>query len=600
MVYRTFGWVQNPSDFRKLKKTVQVFDSSSEHYKNLRDYLIQDVIYFPEDRARFQKMLDNDTCEFSYKDLVGSSINKEHKSPRKRSDSVANSLLQISILPQSAKTKGKRYTDNWTADGFLRWAVTLNFVSYNRHRDTFKITDFGKDFSTSIDGSKNEQNVLRRAMLSYPPAARILTLLSNTDNGLTKFSIGGQLGFVGEKGFTSYDEGLMIDWLKEANPKERNSIRADVEGTSDKYARMICSWLTKLKFVRKCTTTYLDNTGKKITGFQKYYITGEGKHAIMQANGSSKNKTIPKFVMWEFFATENIESGTQTREYVRTRRAYTLKELRNHHTLNTLLSALKTHNIVEERETLVSDLRKLITFGLRISINENSVILRDTINDFSIPHEIFSLEKKNIISEKVKNEFRRNTNIPERYLDLLDIAFDHTRNRDFEIVTASLFREVYGLKSVHLGGGNKPDGAIFNNKFGIILDTKAYEKGYGKHINQIDEMVRYIEDNSQRDKIRNPNEWWKVFDETIPKDQYYYLWVSGKFLSSFSEQLKQTHHRTNANGGGLDVQQLLLGADAVQKNKLNVNTLPKHMKNEVITLVSPEEVSWMTEFQLGQ
>ena len=35
MVFRTFGWVQNPSDFTKLKKTVQVFDPQSNQYEEL-------------------------------------------------------------------------------------------------------------------------------------------------------------------------------------------------------------------------------------------------------------------------------------------------------------------------------------------------------------------------------------------------------------------------------------------------------------------------------------------------------------------------------------------------------------------------------------
>lgn len=587
MVYRTFGWVQNPSDFKKLKKTVQVFDPSSDHYRWLRNHIVNEVIYFAEDKNHFQDQLDNCVCEFSYKDLVGSNINKDGRSPKKRSESVANSLLQVSILPQSTKTKGKLYTDNWTADGFLRWAVSLNFVSHNRDTDTFKITDFGKKFSSSEDNSLEERTILREAMLSYPPASRVMSLLAGAKEPMTKFAIGSQLGFVGEKGFTSYDEDLMIEWLKNAiDTKEITKIRSDVEGTSDKYARMICSWLAKLKYVTKKSTKYTNVAGNQITGFQKYALTGEGLHAIKQANGSSKNRTHPKFVMWEFFATENARDDEQSREYVRTRRAYTLKGLEHHHTIGSLLESLKDHGIFEEKETLLADLHKLVSFGLRITINKNTVRLLDTINDFSIPNQTFTLAEADVTSEKIKNHFRRVTELPERYLELLDIAFDPKRNRDFEMVTAGLFKDVYGLESVHLGGANKPDGVVYNDNFGIILDTKAYENGYGKYISQIDEMVRYIDDNRLRDTTRNPNKWWENFDADIPSDQFYYLWVSGKFLPNFAEQLKQTNYRSHANGGGLEVQQLLLGADAVKRRKLDVNTIPNYMKNEVITLVS--------------
>lgn len=430
-------------------------------------------------------------------------------------------------------------------------------------------------------------------MLSYPPASRVMTLLADSKKPMTKFAIGKQLGFVGEGGFTSYDEDLMIDWIKNVNSdNEAKKIRTDIEGTSDKYARMICGWLIKLNYVKKRSTKYINSADEQITGFQEYSLTGEGLHAINKANGSSKNKSRSKFIMWEFFATEGPRNSEQSREFIRTRRAYTLKSLKHHHTLSSILEFLKRYGIYEEQETLLADLHKLITFGIRISIKGNSIKLLDTINDFSIPNQTFTLAEADVTSEKVKNYFRRVTKLPERYLELLDIAFDSKRNRDFEIVTAGLFKEIYGLESIHLGGANKPDGVIYSDKFGIILDTKAYEKGYGKHISQIDEMVRYIEDNRLRDTTRNPNKWWEKFGENIPEDNFYYLWVSGKFLPSFSEQLMQTNYRTNVNGGGLEVKQLLLGADAVQKKKLDINSLPNYMDNKVIKLVPQlEEMS---------
>lgn len=42
-----------------------------------------------------------------------------------------------------------------------------------------------------------------------------------------------------------------------------------------------------------------------------------------------------------------------------------------------------------------------------------------------------------------------------KYIELLEIAFDGKRNRDFEIITADLFRNVYGFNSVLLGGGEE-------------------------------------------------------------------------------------------------------------------------------------------------
>lgn len=98
MAFRTFGWVQNPSDFTKLKKTVQVFDPQSKQYEELDKHTINNVIYFDSDKERLQDELDNKVSEFTYEDLVGTSRNKAGKSPKKRSDAIANSLLQVTIL----------------------------------------------------------------------------------------------------------------------------------------------------------------------------------------------------------------------------------------------------------------------------------------------------------------------------------------------------------------------------------------------------------------------------------------------------------------------------------------------------------------------
>ena len=165
-VSRTYGWVQNPSDFTKLKITVKTFDSQSEHYIKLKNSLVKDLIYFPEIKENLQSKLNNNITEFSYSELVGRNIDKNGRSPKKRRDAVADSLLQISILPQSANTMGKRYTDDWTADGFLRWAVSLNFIKPNRDKDTYHITELGISFSRSDDDSKEELSILQSAFLS--------------------------------------------------------------------------------------------------------------------------------------------------------------------------------------------------------------------------------------------------------------------------------------------------------------------------------------------------------------------------------------------------------------------------------------------------
>ena len=77
-------------------------------------------------------------------------------------------------------------------------------------------------------------------------------MLSETeDSHLTKFEIGQQLGFIGEDGFTSMPQKIFIRSLANAESRERKNYESRLGGSSDKYTRMIASWLEKLGLVEK-------------------------------------------------------------------------------------------------------------------------------------------------------------------------------------------------------------------------------------------------------------------------------------------------------------------------------------------------------------
>ena len=66
MTSRTYGWVQNPSDFSKLKLVVQIFDSTTKHYENLRKKLVRTLIPFEDIKNNLISKLDKNVEEFSY------------------------------------------------------------------------------------------------------------------------------------------------------------------------------------------------------------------------------------------------------------------------------------------------------------------------------------------------------------------------------------------------------------------------------------------------------------------------------------------------------------------------------------------------------
>lgn len=75
--------------------------------------------------------------------------------------------------------------------------------------------------------------------------------------------------------------------------------------------------------------------------------------------------------------------------------------------------------------------------------------------------------------------------------------------------TIDLFVNECQFSGVHLGGGRKPDGIIYREQepHGVIIDTKAYSKGYSLPISQADEMTRYIRENQTRSDSINPTRW---------------------------------------------------------------------------------------------
>lgn len=576
VISRTYGWVQNPSDFKKLKLVVQIFDNASTHYENLRDNLVPKFIYFENIRNDLLSKLTNCYEEFSYQDLVGTSKNKHGRSPITRAEAVADGLIQITILPQTSRTKDKFWTDNWTSDGYLRWALSLNFVKHNRDTDLCSITPLGKQLSRSIDDSEQEKDIFCESLLRYPPATQVLSILESATRPVSKFYIGNQLGFSGEKGFTSYDESLMFDWFINGTIEEQKKIKSDIEGTSDKYARMIASWLEKIGFVNKHSTVVDTVNGRK-AGFQEFSITGRGRYALRRANGNSSNRRIAKYLTWEFLAVEG-----KNRNYVRSRRSYILKFLQETSSFGTLVEKLQQLGFNDDPVIIENDIQGLNNFGIRIEKDGSRVELKDLLVDFEIPDLDLTNELRDEASEQRKVEFMNRTDLPVKYIELLEIAFDGSRDRDFEIMTADIFKNIYGMQSVLLGGGRKPDCLVFCSDFGIIIDTKAYSAGYSKAISQEDEMVRYIEDNKYRDSTRNSIEWWNNFPSRIQDENFYFMWVSSKFIGRFHEQLESTYNRTNTKGGALNVEQLLLGANAVLRGELDVDSIPNFFNNNEI------------------
>lgn len=567
--FRTFGWVQDPSDFESLIKVVSIFDNKSETHKELVNEKIDRLIEERDGKNRFLEVLNSKPLKIKYADLVGTSFTP-------RSSARCNGIVQATV-----KGQVRDFISDWPADNFVRWAQALGFIKYNYFDDSFEITEEGLKL-TGAKKIEEKEEILIDSLLSYPPAIRILNLLSD-GKVKTKFELGKNLGFIGEDGFTSIPQDVLIMTLATTeDTKERNKLRTDTEGSSDKYARMIAKWLSKLGLlVQVAKEVELSIGGKnyKEKIGQSYMITAKGIQSLNKANGKSRHKRISKNISWEMLATKGTD-----RNYIRTRRALIIKNLiecKSGLTLEEIRDRLEIQAISELFTVVKDDLDGLMNIGLNIEKMGEKYYFNDEINDFIIP--IIENSEKSEFTQEKDNLREKLDTLSHEYLSLVDLAFDSQQNRLFEMKTIELLTKECNYKGVHLGGSRKPDGIIYTenstDNYGVIIDTKAYSNGYNLPISQVDEMVRYVEENNKREKERNSNEWWKEFGENI--DKFYFSFISGKFIGNIEEKLQRITIFTNVYGNAMTIITLLYLANEIKANRLKNMEVVKYFDNKV-------------------
>lgn len=173
--------------------------------------------------------------------------------------------------------------------------------------------------------------------------------------------------------------------------------------------------------------------------------------------------------------------------------------------------------------------------------------------------------------------------LSHEYLSLIDLSFDSKQNRLFEMKVIELLTKECKYEGLHLGGSRKPDGIVYtsnlSNNYGVIIDTKAYSKGYDLPISQVDEMARYVEENNKRDKARNPNEWWNNFSREI--NEFYFAFISGEFKGSIDEKLNRISITTNRNGVAIAIISLIKLANDIKAERMNLEKVKDIFKNRV-------------------
>ena len=570
MASRTFGWVQDASTIEKLRATVGVFDCESPTYRLLIEDRIPRLVKEQDRRDRFLTELSSTPLELKYKDLVGTD----------RKD------MCTGILQAALKGQKREFMRNWPADNFLRWAHALGFIQYDSDASSFSITEFGLKYTRSrpkkVEGSQqllpsfnqqgtdiDEKDILSEAFLSYPPVMRVLNLLAHGSH-LTKFEIGSQLGFVGEDGFTSLPQNILVRALDQTeDSKERNKMRAGWEGTSDKYARMIANWLKHMKWVEQVKKPVVATFGnEEYTDFisQAYVITAAGRQARNRGLGR-----ISKNVFWEMLATKE-----KSRDYIRTRRALILQGISKESlSVQDLQQLLINKGVNESETTIFSDLKGLGQIGLNIQQHQEGYFLRDKIRNLTIPSLTTEQAVKDEIDELIDQCRERLEHVSHDYLILIEQSFSRESSRAFEMKTVDLLVSQCGFNGLHLGGANRPDGLIFTQElpedYGVIIDTKAYKKSFNVPASERNKMIQYVDENTQRYES-HPTKWWKHFPSDV--EVFKFLFVSGRFGGEYKEQLRWIATRTqNTPGAAITAYNLLMLAEEIAKKKINLQNV---------------------------
>lgn len=554
MAERTFGWVQEAYVINNLKKVVQLFLLDSPVNKLLREDKIPRLVSDKDGREEFVNELSQEYMKIPYTHLKGKGVPKGYT----RSNSPCTGIVQA-VLPGQRK----EYQSDWPADSFLRWGISIGFIDYNADVDSCSLSELGIRYAKSADGTEEEYNILTEAFLSYPPICRVLLLLEQNGH-LTKFEIGEKLGFIGEAGFTSIPQNLILQGLSQCkDAKERNKILSDTEGTSDKYARTICSWLKQMGWIVQETKTvsakfnnmdYIDNIP------QAYSLTLNGRKVIKHIKGISKFQKIPKRVMWDMLATKVVD-----REYIRNRRSFLIQALStNYKTIEDLVDYLQGKGLKESFETIEDDIKSFEQIGLSVVKVKNTFKITDEIVGLKIPNKKLSKSSHAILKDEIRKQLKT---VDHKYLILIDLGFDSDSNRDYEIQTAELLTNELLFKGARLGDSRKPDVCVYYKENGLIIDNKAYSKGYSLPISQADEMVRYIEENKEREAKINPNQWWEIFDESV--SEFNFGFVSGEFVGGFRDRLQNINKRTGLFGAAINSVNLLLLAEELKSGRMD-------------------------------
>lgn len=476
---------------------------------------------------------------------------------------ISHNALMRSIY--ESRTKKGEIINKWTWDARCRIKAicACGMVELDRELQGYRLTELGKELCSAPKSavmnrgkrllSPQEVEIFRRGLLTNPPVIRVLSLLNENRrkglDGLSKYDIGGQLGFAGDIGFTHLDATYVARSGKNFN---------DAEGDADKWARTIISWLTQVNWVFRSGTSYV---------FEKMlpiYSTTSEVDRVLQYTARSTVKYIPQ----EMLCSDHHPFAP----VVQHRRISLLRVLQKTPMvkMSDLLNKVKELGSETDEETLSFDILNLFQAGIQVVKEQSFCRLMDKIK-LDIPtteSRITAQQKVEGIEKEIEHYVMiYSDSLPSKLVDnLIRYGYDGANGAAlFESAVGRMF-EIMGYETDYLGQGYgrvadiiaKYRDLLDAKSYGLIIDAKAYTN-YTFPAGDVRKMKEYI--------ILHGKELMK---DMIP--HYAFAFVSMAFASS-DEHLSEIARDTAVNGTAIDVYELMELGSKVLKQEMSIASL---------------------------
>lgn len=543
------SWIQNCHDLKKLRNVVDIFNPNSKFNQEMRNTVLNKKIIDPNLKKIMISYLEKGR-DIPLDILRGTSFTP-------RSSAICNGIIQAAFSGQK-----KDFIDDWSSINFIKWAFVFNFITHDINTNLINITELGLLLSKTTENSEDEKTILKQGLINYPPVFRVLSFIEQNPK-CNKFNIGQNLGFTNEIGFTSYNTDVLFnafEFIDKNNKSEINKLKTDSEGTSDKYARDICSWLIKLDLIIE------DKELIHGVPLKTYSLNHKGLSFLksMGHHGSSHKKITRKINLSLLgFGRYNKDKNVK---YIRYRRGILLSDILpkfKTFTINEVIYELSKINIFEDEAIIRNDILGFINIGINIHIiseKEDKYLFNDLL-DVELQQTIIQKEHDSS-SIKFDNLIQKLDKSLQNSIKIINLAYDSSQNKLFETSVMDLLLNTMSFEGDYLGGKSKPDGIILFDYFennikkraAILLDQKSYKDGYSFNANSSDPMRRYL-DISFSSKKNNQLLWNKKYDF----DNLGFCFVSSFFKGNTEINLKNfSSTGTQTKGSVITAENLLL------------------------------------------